>query len=191
MPTPPHHSPFHLVSVEIIHPNEHSGFCTSRWFKSVHFYSVYDLFKVRVSELKETKNQQQKKHSPILLFNIYKEAELQKGKGIFRAGGGVGTKIQVRQVHSIFFFFFWYSWQHYLWIQKTSLSFLFPRVAGNEVKWVGKAETCLMREDFHFISINICWESGPLLVWDDRDKRTVHVHGIMSSQARKQAIPTL
>ena len=35
----------------------------------------------------------QKKHSPILLFNIYKEAELQKGKGIFRAGGGVGTKI--------------------------------------------------------------------------------------------------
>lgn len=90
-----------------------------------------------------------------------------------------------------FFFFFWYSWQHYLWIQKTSLSFLFPRVAGNEVKWVGKAETCLMREDFHFISINICWESGPLLVWDDRDKRTVHVHGIMSSQARKQAIPTL
>ena len=48
-----------------------------------------------------------------------------------------------------------------------------------------------MREDFHFVSINICWESGPLLVWDDRDKRTVHVHGIMSTQARKQTISTL
>ena len=33
------------------------------------------------------------------------EAELQKGKEIFRAGGRVGTKIQVSQVHSIFFFF--------------------------------------------------------------------------------------
>ena len=72
----------------------------------MHFHSVYGLFKVRVSELKETKKQTNKKHSPILLFNIYKEAELQKGKGVFRAGGGVGTKIQVSQLHSIFFFLF-------------------------------------------------------------------------------------
>lgn len=71
----------------------------------MHFHSVYGLFKVRVSELKETKKQTNKKHSPILLFNIYKEAELQKGKGVFRAGGGVGTKIQVSQLHSIFFSF--------------------------------------------------------------------------------------
>ena len=41
------------------------------------------------------------------------------------------------------------------------------------------------------LELNICWESGPLLVWDDRDKRTVHVHSIMRIQARKQAIPTL
>ena len=33
------------------------------------------------------------------------EAELQKGKEIFRASGRVGNKIQVSQVHSIFFFF--------------------------------------------------------------------------------------
>ena len=72
----------------------------------MHFHSVYGLFKVRVSGLKETKKQTNKKHSPILLFNIYKEAELQKGKGVFRAGGGVGTKIQVSQLHSIFFFLF-------------------------------------------------------------------------------------
>ena len=60
------------------------------------------------------------------------EAELQKGKEIFRASGRVGNKIQVSQVHSIFFFF---SLQlTTLSLNPENFSFLFPRVAGNEVK---------------------------------------------------------
>ena len=59
------------------------------------------------------------------------EAELQKGKEIFRAGGRVGTKIQVSQVHSIFFFFVQLTT---LSLNPENFSFLFPRVAGNEVK---------------------------------------------------------
>lgn len=126
---------------EIIHPNGHSEFCTSSWYKSVLFYSLYGLLKSEHQNWRRSKKK--KNHSPILL--IPKEAELQKGKTICRADGGVGMKIQVSQVHSFSFLFFYNTlW----WIQKTSYSFLFPRLVGGEVKWVGKAEKRLMRGDF-------------------------------------------
>ena len=69
-------------------------------------FILYMIFLSQSVKAEGDQTNKQKKHSPILLFNIYKEAELQKGKGIFRAGGGVGTKIQVSQVHSIFFFLY-------------------------------------------------------------------------------------
>lgn len=70
----------------------------------------------------------------------------------------VELELKSRSANFTAFFFFLVQLTT-LSLNPENFSFLFPRVAGNEVKWVGKAETCLMREDFHFISINICWES--------------------------------
>ena len=149
-------------------------------------FILYMVFlKSECQNWRRPKNKQTKSIARSFYLIYTRKQNSRKVKGF--SGLVVELELKSRSANfTAFFFFFLYSWQHCLWIQKTSLSFLFPRVAGNEVKWVGKAETCLMREDFHFVSINICWESGPLLVWDDRDKRTVYVHSIMSTQVKNK-----
>lgn len=80
---------------------------------------------------------------------------------------------------------FFNSWQHLWWIQKTSYFFLFPKVFGDEENELARLRS-VNEGGFHFISINIWRVPGALLVWDYRDKRTVHRTSIMSTQASKQ-----